>query len=85
MTRPVAAATVWSAVSTSLGRLACVYADPAADGHHHPDCLVDDVAYAADLTLGLVAAVCGGNDDAILARLDTLREAMGDQDAQPAT
>lgn len=56
-----------------------MYADPKADGHNHDDCLRDDEAYAAELVLGLVAAVAKGDDTKTLDALTALTEATNTQ------
>lgn len=77
--RKISPDVAWRAVGTALGRLACESMDPA-DGHDHNECLHDDVAYAADLQLRLLAAVLGDDDDQILARLEELRAAVATTD-----
>lgn len=77
MTRPrtISPDVAWKAARAALSRLACDYGDLLAE-HDHEECLRDDVAYAADLQLRLLAAIAGGDDDTILARLGELQEAL---------
>lgn len=75
--RKVPPETFWRVARTTLGRMACVYADPARDGHRHDDCLVDDEAYAADLMLGMLGAAAAADEDAVLDRLTDIIDALG--------
>lgn len=75
LTRKVPQGTAWRIARTSLGRLACTYANPA-DGHHDHDaeCLTDDEALVADRMLRLLAAAVAGDEDAVLDHLTSLTE-----------
>lgn len=81
MPRVVSPEVAWKVARGALIRQSCNYMAPEADDHDHAECVRDDTAYAADRMLRLLAAVIGGDDDTILARLEDFREAIAPGDA----
>lgn len=73
MTRQVSADVAFRVARTSLGRMACDVGDVTDKNHDHTECILDPEAYIADRQLRLLAAVAGGDDDTILARLEDLQ------------
>jgi hypothetical protein len=74
--RRVKPETMWRVARATLGRMACEYGDPLRDSHNHADCLVDDESYAADLILGVCAAVVVGDDSKTLDQVTALIDAV---------
>ena len=69
----------WRVARNTLGRMACVYADPTADGHDHGECVVDDEAFAAHLLLGLAGALAEGDETTVLDAVTDLLDRLNTQ------
>lgn len=73
MTRLVDPGLVLRVGRVTLGRTACAFMDPGAEGHDHGECVRDDEAFAADQVMHLLTVLTTGDDDQVLDQVMTFR------------